>query len=120
MIEALPVKTTSAELRTPGNTELQNRWQWRSRDGQMHYPEQMATRHLFYTLRMIWNHRMPVKFGPFQPYDFAGFYSDAYFKEAIVNLSRELAVRKDLTPDMEKVLAGMVEYLKKPQLEVKP
>lgn len=76
-------------------------WRWRSRDGTMHDPTQMETRHLFHTLRMIWNNWMPrhmhvgkrIQYYRFQP----KFYPDSYMAEAIIHCWNELQQRDDLT-----------------------
>jgi hypothetical protein len=34
-------------------------FEWRDRDGHRHDPRKMETRHLFYTLRMVWNQLAP-------------------------------------------------------------
>lgn len=36
-------------------------FKWRTAEGEWIAPEKMETRHLFYTLRMIWNHSVPAE-----------------------------------------------------------
>lgn len=74
---------------------------WRTREGEMVSPGDMETRHLFYTLRMIWNCHAPeaervgrnVKL-----YSFGPSYTRAYFEEAIANLAANLLRRDDIAP----------------------
>ena len=80
--------------------QLMPHFRWRDRFGEFHRPTEMETRHLFFTLRMIWNHTCPEQFQikPFQEYDFSDFYTTHYFKTAVLALSAELATRNDLEP----------------------
>ncbi len=82
------------------STELQKAFRWKDRDHNFHYPKDMATRHLFFTLRMIWNHSVPdqLKILPYTEYHFSPFYTVEYMTEAVRHLATELATRKDLTP----------------------
>lgn len=75
----------------------------------MHRPRDMETRHLFHTLRMIWNNFMPTEWavGVVKLYEFPRFYTKAYFADAIVFIGRELAQRRDLTPDQRAQLEQM-------------
>lgn len=75
----------------------------------------MATRHLFFTFRMIWNHFMPFecKILPYRHYDyFTAFYTKEYLKEAVVEVGRELFARNDIRPEWRRDLEKMRGYMK--------
>jgi len=82
---------------------------WRDRNGQVHTVATMATRHLFFTLRMIWNHSAPpgLRIAPYQHYRFSAFYSAAYMKAAVKAIALELSGRADLQPYFSQCLAFM-------------
>lgn len=68
---------------------------WINHKGEAQYPRDMATPHLYYSLRMLWNNTVPPAFrvGKFKRYnDIAGWSRD-YVKRAIDELSRELSNR---------------------------
>lgn len=89
-----------------------HRWQWRDRDGNMHDPSSMETRHLFYTLRMIWNHSMPLEVGHnVRRYRFGPHYSPGYMAQGIRFIGSELMTRTDLTPTMISELRQMARFL---------
>lgn len=96
-------------------------FQWRGRGGVMHKPEEMATSHLFYTLRMIWNHKMPpqARMIPFHEYTFGPTYTNAYFKTAIAHLYVELCKRDDLSKEAKRGLEHMHTWLGIHQIEMK-
>ena len=73
----------------------------------------MVTRHLFLTLRMIWNHVMPddARIHPHVRYKFAPYYTEQYFKRAIVALANELSTRTDLEPSVAADLYRMQHWL---------
>ena len=70
-------------------------FRWRDRHGNFHKPSEMNTRHLYFTLRMIWNHVAPpkLKIHPYQKYRFSIFYTQEYMIDAIKHLSLELKKR---------------------------
>ena len=72
-------------------------FQWLDQYGQRHYPKNMETRHLFYTLRMIWNHSAPeeLKLKPYIKHTFSTFYTPEYMRNAIKALMAELSKRDD-------------------------
>jgi len=72
----------------------------------------MQTRHLFFTIRMIWNASCPehLQLHPFQGYTFPMYYSKKYMIEGLQNLIPELATRDDMTPYMKKQLLKMIEW----------
>lgn len=84
-------------------------WQWMDRDGNLHDPREMETRHLFYTLRMIWNHAMPenVRLYPYKRYTFGGFCTDEYMQEAVRHIGQELLLRLDIKPAWDHELQAM-------------
>ena len=85
------------------------RFQWKDSQGNLHYPEDMETRHLFFTFRMIWNHSMPeeYKLHPYRKHSFSGFYSYEYIKKSLYNISAELFMRKDIAPHWQSQLEYM-------------
>lgn len=95
---------------------------WRDRDGGMHTPASMETRHLFYTLRMIWNNRMPeqCRFRNARMYQFGSHYSDAYLKSALRPLATELSRRGDMTPEWSEQLRTMLTWLSRLQIAHQP
>lgn len=88
-------------------------WRWRSNGGSQHYPADMETRHLFHTLRMIWNNVMPEAawVGRIKLYSFGPTYTDQYMREAVLNIGRELMSRDDLRPDWRAQLDQMAAWL---------
>lgn len=95
-----------------------NTFEWRDREGNFHKPENMETRHLFYTLRMIWNHSMPEEFRltPYNSYRFGDFYTDEYMKRAIRNIAAELTKRKDMTASFKAQLKFMASVFEQKPL----
>ena len=93
-------------------------FKWRDRHGEMHAPQDMETRHLFYTLRMIWNHTMPEAARlPGNLYALSPQYTQAYMLEAIRALGNELANRDDLTAEWSSQLQRMINWLGTHQLK---
>lgn len=94
------------------NRSIAKLWTWRDTKGQFHEPATMETRHLFYTLRMIWNHSMPesVRLRPYRHYDFGPFYTAEYLQHALLHIGRELLQRSDLRPDWKADLAHMAKH----------
>ena len=91
-------------------------WRWRTKDGNFFRPENMQTTHLFYTLRMIWNHTMPLQL-PGGRYAFSAYYTEAYMKQAISHITPELARRRDLPQDLQRQLKQMIDWLATNQVE---
>lgn len=92
---------------------VQAGWAWRTRHGEHIQPCDMETRHLFFTLRMIWHNTMPrdawVMDAP-RLYTFGPSYTDEYMLEGIRHLTAELAVRKDMSKAWADQLRLMVGY----------
>lgn len=89
-------------LQLERNTALTPDWKWRSKDGTFRDPADMETTHLFYVLRMIWNHTMPIEAHvrtpgrPINYYTFGEFYTVDYMKSAILHIWAELTTRSDI------------------------
>lgn len=88
-------------------------FRWRDARGRFHSPARMATRHLFYTLRMIWNHTMPehVKLRPYHEYEFSADYTVEYMRDAVFALGAALLSRPDLDPRWQRELDQMRDAL---------
>lgn len=84
-------------------------WRWRDREGGLHAPSEMETRHLFFTFRMIWNNFMPahMRVGTVRLYSFNRFYTRDYIREATIRIGNELLGRSDLTPQWRRELDEM-------------
>lgn len=95
-------------------TELVVPFMWREHSGKFQNPKTMETRHLFFVLLMIWNHRMPVdaRFTGYKKYYFSPFYTDDYFLDAIRHVTVELGTRKDMLNTWKAQLQVMITYLK--------
>jgi hypothetical protein len=78
----------------------------------------MRTGHIFYTLRMIWNNRMPahMSVGKVRRYAFGPFYTRDYFAQAIVALGRELMRRPDVRASWRDELDQMHRWLRQTDL----
>lgn len=99
---------------------IDSSWRWRSADGHRWAPSEMETRHVWFTLRMIWHHTVPPRMylGRFRRYRFGEFYSDAYFRTAIQQLYMELLVRDDMKPEWRRELALLESHLQAFAMEV--
>lgn len=77
-------------------------FKWRMNGGEFIAPRDMKTSHLFYTLRMIWNHVVPhdKRLTPYKNYKFASVYTAEYMREAVTMLTQELSGRSELTERM--------------------
>jgi hypothetical protein len=112
--------TSLAALRDiAARTALAHRdWTWRDRFGGLTRPDDMDTRHLFYTLRMIWNHAMPEHMAVgrnIRRYVFGPFYTAEYMREAVLRLGAELFSRDDLPTwmlaELDRIRAWLVPRL---------
>lgn len=94
---------------------------WRASGGGNISPTDMETSHLFYTLRMIWNNKMPesMHVGRVKQYYFPEFYTDNYFKIAIISIASELCKRTDLDFIFLRQLEAMAKNFKAIQIESK-
>ena len=89
-------------------------WKWRERTGAMVSPADMETRHLFFTLRMIWNNRMPahMRVGRnVRLYHFGPHYTQRYLAEAIIAIGSELRSRTDMTAGWLRELRQMQDRI---------
>jgi hypothetical protein len=89
-----------------------------SANGVLMCPKEMATRHLFYTLRMIWNHSMPeeARIEPYRRYLFGRRHNPEYLKVAIIAIGMELAERDDLDDELSEQLLRMMNYFRQYRL----
>lgn len=74
---------------------LVKNFQWKDRHNNYHYPKDMKTSHLFYVIRMIWNHSVSNQYKVDMPqeYIFGSFYTNDYMREAFKNIFTELMTR---------------------------
>lgn len=91
-------------------------FQWRTNGGTFISPAEMDTPHLYFTLRMIWNHVAPeeLRLYPYRQYKFGPYYTTEYTREAVAHLGAELLTRKDireewLVPTRRMLIAGPSE-----------
>lgn len=82
--------------------DLINEFVWVTHKGGRHRVSDMATPHLFYSLRMVFNHSVPPVFriGKLKRYDDVSDWSPTYRAEAIAALAKELETRDDLDTDL--------------------
>ena len=100
--------------------EVKTPWRWRTSRGEFMLPSSMATEHLFYTLRMIWNHTMPphLQVGHnIRRYKFGAFYTAEYFTNAIRSICCELSTR-ELKPAQLNELRMMLSVFEAHQLKL--
>lgn len=73
-------------------------FKWRTKQGEFMLTRDMRTTHVFFALRMIWNHTVPeeLQITPFIHYTFGEFYTPEYMCIAVSALLQELATRTDL------------------------
>lgn len=70
---------------------------WRTHSGEEYYPSEMATMHLFYAVRMLFNNTVAPCFrvGKFKRYRDIADWSSEYKQAAATALVQELATRDD-------------------------
>lgn len=87
-------------------------WRWRDRLGNAHYPHEMETRHLFHTLKMVWNNFMPAhqRVGSVKLYRFGSAYTEDYLRDAVMQIGSEL-FRRELTAYQRQILEEMAAWL---------
>jgi hypothetical protein len=118
MSDNLPARIAAlveADLRA--GTDLVATFRWRDRNGRWFWPKDMETRHVFHTIRMIWNNQMPkhMAFRDARFYHFGPSYTPDYLRDALITLWAEFETRKNI-PDsylrdiefMRRWLAGPV------------
>ncbi|MBU0801381.1 MAG: hypothetical protein KKA05_10340 [Alphaproteobacteria bacterium] len=90
-------------------------FQWRTSEGLMLKPSSMVTRHLFYTLRMIWNHSVPERCRvgkSIRLYTFGEFYTADYMRLAVRFIGTELMGRDDLADWQRRELFEIASWLR--------
>jgi len=89
---------------------------WVDRYGHPHHIESMTDSHLYYTLRMIWNHSAPEEF-KFRPYIKYCFYKEYYspkrLKKLIPIMINEALSRASMKPEWKKDIEYMVAVAQK-------
>ena len=105
-------------IAAPIRAEVDHTFKWRTAGGKEFLkPSDMTTQHLYSTLRMIWNHKMPeaARMYPYIEHEFSAYYTDKYMKLAIRQLALELATRR-LTKGMKEGLEHMIRWLARDQI----
>ncbi len=85
---------------------------WRDREGNLWPVEKMETRHLFHTMRMIWNNTVAAgdRVGDVRLYRFnPERYSRAYMQQAVGRMYAELQSRTDLEPPWRAQMQKMLD-----------
>lgn len=96
---------------------IDKKWRWRQGNGAgWIHPKDMETRHVFYTIRMIWNHSVPPQMRVGKNYRmYSGFgpeYTRDYMKSAVVHLMHELSTRKDMIDEWRQEYEEIMSYLR--------
>lgn len=88
-------------------------FRWQTQDGLRLKPIDMDTRHLYMTVRMLWNHTMPVEFklGPYHRYQLGDRFTEEYIKLSFRVLMSELVTRPDIEDAWMHGIAHMVRCL---------
>jgi hypothetical protein len=110
-VPALRTEVGEADFQT--GSELVKTFQWRDRNGRFYWPKDMETRHVFHTIRMIWNNRMPphMSFADARFYHFGPSYSPEYLKTALIALWYDFEQRTNITPAMKRDIDWMKAWL---------
>ena len=95
------------------NETIKLKFAWKDKDNNYHQIHDMETRHLFYILKMIWNHSMQddFKLKPYKKYYFSDFYTEKYMIDAVRSILPELLMRNDLDDDWKYQLDFMQDCL---------
>jgi hypothetical protein len=74
----------------------------------------METGHLFYTLKMCWNHMVDedIQIKPAKDFDFLNAYSNGYLKEGIYKIIKEIGMRKDISDDFSLKINDVIKAIK--------
>lgn len=85
-------------LKNRGDFRVHRGFQWIDKNNDRHYPKDMSTHHVFYTLLMIWNHSAPedMKIHPYKRYTFSSSYTSEYMANAVKSLMIEFSKRDDV------------------------
>lgn len=109
----LPTIATTTAPPALSRTGVVPGWRWITSRGEHMPPASMATTHLFFTLRMIWNHSMPrhmhVGYNV-KRWRFGIRHRPSYMRQAIVHLGAELFTRTDLPAWMQEELRQMAAW----------
>lgn len=111
------MNTSNQLICFPVDPQLQEEFLWKTRFDEFIPPRNMETRHLYYTLQMIWNHAMPedVRIKPYKQYAFDDFYTTAYMQSAICVIGNILLQRDNLDNLMIRRLKFMAsQFREKP------
>lgn len=86
-------------------------FRWRDRFGNMIPVSELDTKHLFFTIRMIWNHSAPerMRIEPYRQYTFGAHYTPEYMGQAVRAIAIELSHRTDTEPYFIRCLRFMEE-----------
>lgn len=90
-------------------------FKWRTAEGLLLSPQTMVTRHLFYTLRMIWNHSVPERCRVgrnVRLYRFGEFYTAEYMRLAVRFIGAELMTRDDIADWQQRELFEIAAWLR--------
>lgn len=84
-------------------------FKWKDQYGKFWDLADMRTDHLYYVIRMVWNHSAPdhLKLKPYKSYKFGNYYSVEYIKVAVEHMWKELSTRPNLTYKMKADLSFM-------------
>ena len=84
--------------------DIDTGFKWRDKRGGFHKPSNMQTRHVYYTLRMIWNHSAPdyARVTPYRHYThFNEYYTPEYMGRTVKAMFAEIQTRNDPQPHMQ-------------------
>lgn len=88
---------------------------WQTQEGKLVRVQTMMTSHIWNSLKMIWNHRVPVqcRIIPFKHYGKIGpqHWKKKHARYAIKNLFNELMNRNDITPFVKESLKKMAKHM---------
>lgn len=93
--------------------EVDEGFRWLTMDCRLLRPCEMATSHLFNSVKMMWNHMLPKQFQilPFTEYKGVYQWTKGETRIAIKNLLHELMNRSDRTEGMNDALRRMMQHL---------
>jgi hypothetical protein len=106
-VMALVNEVTFLGEKRNSNPTGKERFVWRSHRGHNYFPDEMATPHVFYALRMLWNHSVPAALrvtdagGHFKRYRDIPHWNYEYRNLAMRELTDELSTRTDLERDLK-------------------
>lgn len=95
--------------------EIEKEFCWIDGYGGKHDLCNMETSHLYYSLRMCWNHLVPKDIGiqPIKEYDFSAnkVYTHDFFKRAIKAIPEELSNRNNMTKKFKDDLQNVIDNI---------